>query len=247
MAVGVAVASFWNSAGVAALIAAMSAAFLMQATDTGTVTRQKLSMTATAAALMVMTPLGSVLHGHRIGQAILLVAWAAAVFYARRFLKGNGAFTLFAFTLVLLATALPGNPLMQVLTSGAGFAIAYVFRFHVWPPDEVLALRDAVRVFRAHARLVMDGDDSRRHVEAIRASVAFAHNLLTEHPEIEPSYGRIVHLLYEALQSLRMLREARVRSAAGDGSIACEPVHESIQELALCRLAEISRAFEAAR
>ncbi len=245
-AVAIAVALFWQAGTVAVLFAAISAAFLMQCTDSGSLTRQRLSMAATAAVLAIMAPAGSALHPHRVAQAALLIAWAAGVFYARRFLKGNGGFTLFGFTLVLLATALPGSPKMQFATTASGFAIAYVLRFHVWRTDELRALSDAVRAFRAHARLIMQGNDASDHVEAVRSAVAFAHSLLSEHPELEPRCDPVVQLLYEALQSLRMLREARVRTAAAEGSAACEPVHESIGELALCRLAEISRAFEAA-
>jgi hypothetical protein len=244
IAVAIDVVLFWRVGGVASLFAGMSAAFLMQSTDTGSVARQKVSMAATAAALMIMAPVGSALHSHRIAQAILLIIWAAAVFYARRFLQGNGAFTLFSFTLVLLSTALPGNPKLHLATNAAAFGVAYVFRFHVWPPDERRAILHAVRVFRARARLIMAGDHSQEHVEGIRAAVLFVHNLLQEHPELQAHYGRIVRLLYEALQSLRMLQEARVRTA-GEGRAECEPVHESIGELALCRLEEIARGFEA--
>ncbi len=245
-AVAIAVGFFSSAGVVVSLFGAISAAFLMQCTDTGSAMRQKVSMAATALVLMILTPLGAALHGRRLAEAALLVAWAAAVFYARRFLQGNGGFTLFTFTIVLLATALPGSPQMQFLTAAGGFAIAYVLRFHVWPADEGRALLDAVRIFRAHARRIMDGDDARSHLEGVRAAVTFAHNLLTEHPELEPGYGRIVELFYEALQSLRMLREARVRSAADEGQSDCDRVHESIQELALCRVAETGRAFEAA-
>jgi hypothetical protein len=245
IAVAIAVVLFWRVGGVASLFAGISAAFLMQSTDTGSVIRQKVSMAATAAALMIMAPVGSALHSHRIAQAALLIAWAAAVFYARRFLQGNGAFTLFSFTLVLLSTALPGNPKLHLATNTVAFAIAYILRFHVWPPDERRAILDAVRVFRAHARLVMAGDHSQDHLEGIRAAVLFVHNLLQEHPELQAPYGGIVRLLYEALQSLRMLKEARVRTEL-QGNVGCEPVHESIGELALCRLAEIARGFEAA-
>jgi len=245
IAVGVAVALFWRAGGAVPLFAGITTAFLMQSTDTGSRARQQWSMTATAVALMIMTPFGSVLHGNRLAEAALLIAWAAAVFYARRFLQGNGAFTLFSFTAVLLATALPGRPKDQFLTALAGFAIAFVLRFYIWPPDESRAFRDAVQAFRAHAVRIMEGDDSSEHVEGVRAAVLFTNNLLREHPEMDSDVvcARVVERQYEALQSLRMLRQARLREATEAGE-ACLPVHQTVRELAECRLAEIHREFE---
>src|SRR5206468_2961206 len=135
---------------------------------------QQLSMAATAGSIMAVAPLASALHGHKEAEVMLLITWAAAVFYARRFLKGNGGFTLFAFTEVLLASALPGNPSAQFLTAAVGFGTAYVLRFRLWPPDEAGAFRDALDVFFRRTDLLMQGvDDSKDHLEGVRAAVLF--------------------------------------------------------------------------
>jgi hypothetical protein len=84
-------------------------------------------MAVTAAEILILTPLGSALHGNRGAEATLLIFWAAPVYYARRFLRGTGAFTLYTFTEVLLAPALPVHPQVQFLTAGTGFLIAFPF------------------------------------------------------------------------------------------------------------------------
>jgi hypothetical protein len=240
-------AVFWRSSAVESLFGAISAAFLMQSVDTGSRLRQQLSMTATACAIMIVAPLASALHGRRAAEAILLIVWAGAVFYARRFLKGNGGFTLFAFTEVLLATALPGNPKAQFLTAAVGFAIAFVLRFWIWPADEVRAFQDAVDAFcRSATQIAVGGGETAGLLDRLRAAAFFTHNLLTEHPELSESgkRDRIVRLEYEALQSLRMLHEAR-RRRPGESDPACARIHTSIRDLASCRLEQIRREFHA--
>jgi uncharacterized membrane protein YccC len=248
LAVAISLAAFRRASNVESLFAAISAAFLMQCVDSGSRTRQQGSMAATACGIMIMAPLGSALHGNRGAEAALLVGWAAAVFYARRFLKGNGGFTLFAFTEVLLATALPGNPRAQFLTAAVGFAIAYVLRFWVWPSSERRALRDAVHIFFRRAALMMEapGDPaSGEHLSRLRAAAGFTQQLLDEHPELDDGglHSRTVQLEYQAVQSLRMLREANLRRSAQDGDGACAEVHSSIRNLALCRLAQIRQSL----
>lgn len=245
LAVAVNVAIFWRASDVVSLFAAISAAFLMQCVDTGTPRRQRFTMAGTACAIMIVAPIGSALHGRRGAEVVLLVLWAACVFYARRFLKGNGGFTLFAFTEVLLATALPGNPEAQFLTAASGLVVAYVFRFWIWPADEVRAFDDAAAIFFTRARAMTNGPDrdGARQLAHLRASASFANQILSDHPELDRDGSRraIVTQEYELLQSLRMLSEAKTRAREGKATIACGGVHAAIRDLALCRLQPLLR------
>ncbi len=248
VAVALAVAVFSRASGVITLFAGISAAFLMQCVDSGSRRRQQASMAATAGAMMIMAPIASALHGHRAAETALLVCWAAAVFYARRFLQGNGAFTLFAFTEVLLASALPGNPTGQFQTAAVGFVIAFFMRFWVWPPDEARAFCDAVRFFnRRAAHIANAANHDSADLERLHAAVVFGQNLLAEHSELQPEgvYQRLVSRQFDALQSLRMLHEARSRAAGTDESGDCAAVRDSIRDLAVCRLVEIAAELRA--
>ncbi len=250
LAVAIALAIFEPFSRAAALFAAIDAAFLMQCVDSGPRRRQQISMAVTAAAIMIMMPLGSALHGHRAAEAALLIFWAAAVNYARRFLKGNGAFALFTFTQVLLATALPGSPKAQFATSSTAFAIAFVLRFYVWPADIARAFRDAVVVFSSRAAQTMHEMSSgtgRGSLDALRDAAQFTQNLLIEHSELDAGglHRRIVQEKYEALQSLRMLGQAAAHLGTGSWPAQCAPIHPAIVELALFRLRRIADSFEA--
>jgi hypothetical protein len=239
VAVAIAVALFSGSSRIGALFAGISAAFLMQCVDTGDRRRQQISMAATAAAILIVAPIGSALHGHLAAEAYLMIGWAAAVFYARRFLVGNGAFTLYSFTEVLLATALPGNPKLQFITAAVGFGLAFPLRFYVWPPDEGRAFRDALRIFCSTvSRIAAEpaSAESARLLNTLRETANFNRTLLAYHPELADSErGRFVERQYETLQSLRMMNQAATFPTSA-GENPCADVRSAVIELASCRL-----------
>jgi hypothetical protein len=150
VAVGISLALFHRFGSLIALFAAFAAAAFMQA-NSGAHRRQRQSvMIVTGAASSLLVFAGALSHGHRVAAECLLIVVAAACFYARRFVPDRNLFTLYSFTLTLLAATFAGpwpQPLWIALAVLSGLPIAFAVYFYVWPPVFHVRFAAAVRTF----------------------------------------------------------------------------------------------------
>jgi hypothetical protein len=150
IAVAISLALFHSFGSLIALFAAFAAAAFMQA-NSGTSRRQRqMVMTVTGAATAVLVFAGGLCHGHRVAMELMLIGAAAGCFYARRFVPDRNLFTLYSFTLALLAATFSGpwpHPLWLALAVFSGLPIAFLVYFYVWPPVFHVRFAAAVSTF----------------------------------------------------------------------------------------------------
>jgi hypothetical protein len=139
-------------------LAALGAAFFLQATSPGTKRNQQLTMLCTGAASMLGVFATSMLARHILLQELLIIAISFLAFYVRRFLPDRAMFPIFGFVLSLLGTIFPGGwprAAFDALAVGAGLLIAFVIGFVLFPQRPLFAFTAALaQFFTQGARLL---------------------------------------------------------------------------------------------
>ena len=140
------------------IFGSIGGAFFLQCTSTGSRRRRQVTMALTAAATVAGVALGAGLAAEAWPRYVLLVAFAFAAFFCRRFLPDRGMFPVFGFVLTLLATAAPGparagGRLRPARPARSPPAFRSRSSSTSWssPPTRPAAFADALRAFCRHA------------------------------------------------------------------------------------------------
>ena len=216
VAVTIQLALFHRFGGLIALFTAFSAAAFMQANSGASRRQRQAVMIVTGAGTAALVFAGALCHGHRVAAELFLMATAFFCFYARRFVPDRNLFTLYSFTLALLASTFAGrwpDPLRLGLAVLSALPVSFVVYFYVWPPVFHVRFAAAVRIFgelaarcidQAQAELA-DGGEARalrRRIARLRSAMAACASLIT------PLKGSAVAKAADAL--VRLMRRVVV-------------------------------------
>jgi hypothetical protein len=229
--------------GLIALFAAFSAASFLQANSGANRAQRQMVMSVTGIATALLVFAGALCHGHRVAAEVMLIAAASACFYARRFVPDRNLFTLYSFTLCLLATTFSGpwpNPLWIALAVLSGLPIAFVVFFYIWPPVFHLRFAAAVRTFAllvAHcleavnAGLEQGGHERRiaRRVARLRAAMAACASLVAslKGSSVGKAAEVVVRLMRRIVVCFELLQESLPAIGAPQRSDLAEAIAET--------------------
>lgn len=196
LAVVVSLCIFYRSPTETRLFAAISTAFLMQCTSTGSRRRQQETMLISGLSMILVAGLGSGLFRHPWAQHLLLIVLAFIVFYVMRFLPDQNQFPTFGFILCLLAIHLGGGTAgagRDVLASGVALPVSFSTFFFLRPPNRLAAFMDATAMFCAdaasalHVLLRRDATETAKSLGPIRSGmqrqINFNQQVLDQWPE----------------------------------------------------------------